>query len=60
MTIKNRLSRLEKVIKPGIKKTDLNYSRAFDTLAQALTEITGQEITGGEIEKQLTALEKKP
>ena len=56
MTIKNRLSRLEKVIKPGIKKTDLNYPLALEALAKALHDLTGREITTLELEELLLEL----
>ena len=56
MTIKNRLSRLEKVIKPGIKKTDLNYPLALEALAKALYDLTGREITTLELEELLLEL----
>jgi len=61
MTIKSRLAKLEKAIKPSKNNPKnpyswVDYSRTFDTLAQAMTEITGQEATGAEIEKQLMKL----
>ena len=61
MTHKARLAQLEKRTQPGTntqRLSDAIYTRAMDTLAAALSQMTGEPMTGAEVEKALQELKQ--